>query len=236
MKLIDRTGKEHIVNPMKVKDILDVIEDVNKACYSLNINTGKQIECTTEEGQEAVAKLLPYFCADISNFDLVMTKQALVWYLGLNKQYEYVEPCRNDISFKEKITMQNNLCNLMEQKQAEMKVMKPEQAKETQLLLKMLIRSAKNDGILEDDEHMIDKLEVGTTVTGRNGKTYKAYSHLITEYKEAIELLSKVDAVNVSENVQEEDPEAYEALLEIIFRAFNREVSKRVYLRKDGNK
>jgi DNA-binding protein YbaB len=91
---------------------------------------------------------------------------------------------------------------------------------EEQMLVKIL---------LNGDDNMVDKLEVGTIITDRNGKEFKAYSSLITEYKESLELLAKVDIVDISQNI--DDTEAQEALLEIIYRALNKAVTKRKILK-----
>lgn len=79
--------------------------------------------------------------------------------------------------------------------------------------------------IIKGEINMIDKLEVGTNITDRNGKEFKAYSYLINEYFEAMELLTKVDTANISNNIGTDD-ESFIALMEILYRTFDRKIPK----------
>jgi hypothetical protein len=238
MNLVDRTGKEHKMRIALVKDIKVTSPYIAKACNLLNLDNLRtylqypDIDSNVEENIEAINELLLYMTDDTDNFDIVMMKQAITWFVNQKKRYDEILPYQkkelHSVPFHERVSMQFNFYNALVKREEELKILKltPKEEQQAKLETELMIKAAQEIGLIEEDEHMIDALTVGTTVTGRNGKTYKAYSHLITEYKEAIELLSKVDAVNIASNVQEEDPEAYEALLEIIFRAFNREVPK----------
>lgn len=74
------------------------------------------------------------------------------------------------------------------------------------------------------DGFNMDKITTGTVIIDRNGNEHMAYSYLLPEYNEALELLSKVDTISTSGNLETE--ESYEAMVEIIYRALNRTKSK----------
>ena len=68
------------------------------------------------------------------------------------------------------------------------------------------------------------KFFVGTKIIDRNGGEHIAYSYLLREYDEAINLLSKVNLLDTSENIINE--ESTTAMIEILYRALDRKVSK----------
>lgn len=70
----------------------------------------------------------------------------------------------------------------------------------------------------------LEKITAGTTIEDRHGKQHIAYSYLLSEYMEALELLQKVDTVSTAGNLETED--AYEAMLEIVYRALNERETK----------
>lgn len=74
------------------------------------------------------------------------------------------------------------------------------------------------------DGFKMDKIVTGTAIIDRNGNEHMAYSYLLPEYNEALDLLSKVDTVSTVGNLETE--ESYEAMMEIVYRALNRAISK----------
>ena len=68
------------------------------------------------------------------------------------------------------------------------------------------------------DEGM-KQYKTGDIVIDRDGNEHTAYSYLITDYDKAIELLQKIDTVNMVNNIM--DVESKAAMLEIVCLALN---------------
>lgn len=194
MILIDRQGKEHKINTVMIKDASMLGFDIYKACHMLTLNNLRtyiiqyKYESNLKENKEALDKLLSYMCDDTAVFDLVMTKQALTWFMGINRYYDNVPPRE-----KEEVN--------------------------TDYATRFLLNAIKGA------DKMLTTLTVGTTITDRNGKEFKAYSYLINEYFEAMELLTKVDMANISNNIGTDD-DSFAALMEILYRTFDRKIPK----------
>jgi hypothetical protein len=62
----------------------------------------------------------------------------------------------------------------------------------------------------------------GTSITDRTGREHKAFSYLLSEYDEAMNLLSQVDLLDSSSNTEE----SYSAMIEILYRALDRKITK----------
>lgn len=73
------------------------------------------------------------------------------------------------------------------------------------------------------DDTMEKQITTGTPIVARGGNKYMAYSYLVTEFTEAMELLEKVDTFNMLEN---HDEESFDAMIEIMYRALDRRYSK----------
>jgi hypothetical protein len=69
---------------------------------------------------------------------------------------------------------------------------------------------------------MIDTMEQyksGSVVVDRNGNEHMAFSYLIADFAKAIELLQKIDMVNIVNNTIDEESKA--AMLEIVYLALD---------------
>lgn len=232
MILIDRQGKEHRNNIMLIKDILNLRTDIYRACDLLLLDELKSFinhqenNSTIEDSLEAINKLLPYITDSEKNFDIVMMKQALTWFIGQKVQYDKVQSKNiESVPFAQKVAMQVNLCKILQERRRALDSLSGIEYKKGMVEVKLIAEMIKQLG----DDNMIDKLEVGIIITDRNGKEFKAYSSLLTEYKESLELLAKVDIVDISQNI--DDTEAQDALLEIIYRALNKAVTKKKILK-----
>ena len=180
MILTDRKGNNHIINPALLKDIAKMTLHVHAACGVLFLDNLKSYlpfeskESTLEESRESLILLMMHMFDSTNNVDLVMMKQALTAFVGLNYRYDKIP---NNEMF-----------------------------------------------IIKETDNMIESLEVGTKLTARDSKEYTVYSYLMNEYEESLELLSRIDILNVNNNIN--DKEAEDALLEIIYRALNKKVTK----------
>jgi len=70
---------------------------------------------------------------------------------------------------------------------------------------------------------MEKEITTGTPIVDRDGNKYTAYSYLVTEFSEAMELLEKIDTFNMLEN---NDEESFDAMLEIVYRSLNKKYPK----------
>ncbi|MCM0758513.1 hypothetical protein M7775_08005 [Sporomusa sphaeroides DSM 2875] len=69
---------------------------------------------------------------------------------------------------------------------------------------------------------MMDTMEQyksGSVVLDRNGNEHMVYSYLITDFEKAMELLQKIDTVNMANNIIDEESKA--AMLEIVYLALD---------------
>lgn len=85
-------------------------------------------------------------------------------------------------------------------------------------VLDKIINENKGGNIMEKE------ITTGTTIIDREGNRYIAYSYLVVEFHEAMDLLQKIDTFNMLENHDNE--ESYEAMLEIVYRALNKQYTK----------
>ena len=237
MVLIDRTGAKHKVNSCLIKDTTKLRGYISKACDALMLNNlksylpGENSNTTVKENKEAIDGLLPYITDDVNNFDMVMLKQSLVWFIGKNRLYNelpYFRKNQQTIPFHDRIVMQFRFLESIQQrmkKLSEDKGLTPEEYQKKKLELQNTIKIAQEMGIIEEEYKMVNELTVGTTIVDRNGKEFKAYSYLVNEYYEAMELITKIDTVNMSHNITTED-DSFIALMEIMYRALDRKVDK----------
>ncbi|WP_110952979.1 hypothetical protein [Anaerosinus massiliensis] len=188
MILIDRVNQPHELNVMLLRDVKKLHTDICKAYKILMLDKSyigyTEPQSNLNDNIGAINRLLPYVSNDTDNFDLVMIKQALVWFMGMDIRYD-------------------------------------KGSLEEQRIIQILFNGA--------DNSMTDKLEVGTMITDRNGNEFKAFSLLFSEYEEAIELLLKINIIDITQNI--DDTEAQEALLEIIYRALNKTITKKKILK-----
>lgn len=75
---------------------------------------------------------------------------------------------------------------------------------------------------------MEKEITTGSIIVDRDGNKYTAYSYLVAEFNEAMELLEKVDTFNMLEN---HDDESFAAMVEIVYRALDRRYSKEELLK-----
>ncbi|SCM83741.1 hypothetical protein KL86SPO_70599 [uncultured Sporomusa sp.] len=66
----------------------------------------------------------------------------------------------------------------------------------------------------------MEKINTGVAIVDRNGNEHMTYSYLIDDLKKAMELLQKIDIVNMANNAIDEDSK--EAMLEIVYLALDR--------------
>ena len=64
----------------------------------------------------------------------------------------------------------------------------------------------------------------GTVIIDRNGNEHNAYSYLVVDFEKAMELLQKIDTVNMANNVTEDNSK--DAMLEIVYLALDGRESK----------
>lgn len=234
MILIDRSGEERKVNPALIKDIPKVRPYVYNACDGLlldnlkaDIPNHENTESTTAENLNAINKVLPFLFADITNVDIVMIRQAFVWYWGRHELYTKVPAkVESEFEFHEKVSIMMRLSQEIEERLLQMTKIEDttsEEYKDRMAEIKGIQMLGKHLGIWQESDNMINTLTVGTTITDRNGKEFKGYSYLWNEHNDAMELLAKIDTVNIGNNT---DEESAEALMEIIYRTFDRRVPK----------
>lgn len=72
---------------------------------------------------------------------------------------------------------------------------------------------------LGKDVDIMEKINTGIAIVDRNGNEHMAYSYLIDDLEKAMELLQKIDTVNMVNNVMDE--ESKEAMLEIVYLALD---------------
>ncbi len=90
-------------------------------------------------------------------------------------------------------------------------------------VLDRIIKENRKDGVT-----MKKEITTGIPIIDRNGVSHIAYSYLVTDFREAMELLQKIDTFNMLENHEEE---SYGAMLEIVYRALNKRYTKEELLK-----
>lgn len=68
-------------------------------------------------------------------------------------------------------------------------------------------------------DNSMKEVKSGTIVNDRNGNQHTAYSYLITDFVKAMELLQRIDTVNIINNCIDEDSK--EAMLDIVYLALD---------------
>lgn len=235
MIITDRTGAGRIVHPALLIDIPKVRPYLYNACEGVQLDNLKTYipnyetnEPTANETIEAIDKVLPFLFDNTDNIDIVMIRQGFVCYMGKDWEYTkvpvYVKP--PDLTMYERISVMARLGQEIDERLLAMSKIEDktsQEYKDNQAEIKGIQMLGKHLGLIERTENMIDKLEIGTTITDRNGKEYKGYSYLWNERNEAMDLLMKIDTVNLGNNT---DEESAKALIEIVYRTFDRKVSK----------
>ena len=67
--------------------------------------------------------------------------------------------------------------------------------------------------------NMMEQYKTGSVIVDRNGNEHMVYSYLLSDFEKAMELLQRINAININENMMDKDSE--QAMLEIIYLALN---------------